>query len=267
MHETRAILAPADTEEAFALVASLDGRYAFLAGGVTLGWHRNRIPTLVSLARVVDGEVRVTESHVEVGAGLLLADAEGLAEIGFPALGALARACGAVGSPPLRNMATLGGNLISHFDFCDPLGSLYLLAPELDVASAAGAERRPFASFFTERGRFRLERGLIVTRLAFPRSTLARYVGAHFHKEARVGFDLGMMSLTVLARRDGACDIAVSGCFTNVQRLIGVRDRGDLGARLAALPRPKDDRRASAAYRQAILQPLLERGMRACECR
>jgi carbon-monoxide dehydrogenase medium subunit len=60
----------------------------------------------------------------------------------------LAEACGRVGSPAIRNMGTLGGN-ISHGDSAsDPAPALLALDAQAIIAGPRGERRLPLAEFF-----------------------------------------------------------------------------------------------------------------------
>ena len=69
----------------------------------------------------------------------------------------LARACGRVGSPAIRNMGTLCGNVAHGDPASDPAPALIALAAEAVVAGRGGERRVPLDEYFT--GLFETVRG------------------------------------------------------------------------------------------------------------
>lgn len=110
------VIAPETLEEAVAALARPGARV--IAGGTDLlpnVKHRlDAPPRLVSVQRIADlrGIVRGPDAVV-IGAAVTLAELSADPDIAalFPSL---AQAAGAVASPPIRNMATIGGNV--HLD-------------------------------------------------------------------------------------------------------------------------------------------------------
>lgn len=257
-HATSEYLAPAAAPELFALLDNPAARTALLAGGVSLHWRGNAAARLIDLRHIVSREITVTPETMVIGAGATLAV---VAAAGLPApLTALAQACAVVASPQIRNVATLGGNLISHFDFSDTLGALYLLEPDLRVLTRAGTEVRPFAGF-VGRERFALPAGTVLDAFIFSRAALARYRDGYYRKESRLGRDIATLGLTVLGRTDGGFDLALSAYWLTLRCFRAVASLDEMRARLAELPPPKSDQRAAGEQRQRLLLPLLEQAL------
>lgn len=109
---------PSTLEEAVALLAGAGGRAAPLAGGSDLlDWIRSGLPApeiVVSLDRLAALRgIREEEGGLAIGATARLSEIASDPRVTASAP-ALARACAEVGSPQIRNVATLGGNLLQR---------------------------------------------------------------------------------------------------------------------------------------------------------
>ena len=54
LHKTKEFFIPQDYQEAFNIIKKLDDKFVFLAGGVTINWHGNAFPYLISLEKIID---------------------------------------------------------------------------------------------------------------------------------------------------------------------------------------------------------------------
>jgi len=110
-------LAPRTIAEAVAMKADAGPSSAFVAGGTDLYPNMKRRqqtpPVVIGLARVAElAAVRFEDDgSLVLGAGTLLANVENHPRVraGWPAL---AHAIAEISTPPLRNMGTIGGNLL-----------------------------------------------------------------------------------------------------------------------------------------------------------
>ncbi len=266
MHKTEVVYVPEDFPRLFSVIDKLDGRYAFVAGGVTINWHGNRTPVLIDLQHLISREIANRDAGVSIGSGARLSDVEEMEDFGYAALHALFDAAGIVASPQIRNMATLGGNLISHLDFSDTLGFHYLFRPDLRLVSREGVVTRNFESFLSDKGRFTFPGEAVLDAFIFPATKLSAYDASCYLKEARVGRDIATIGLTVLKHAGiQKFDIAVGSCWLNVECFRGVSDAEEMGPLIKRLGRPpKSDVRATSWYRQAVLPQLVEKGMHLC---
>jgi len=80
----------------------------------------------------------------------------------------LVKAASSVASYPLRNRATIVGNICNASPAADTTGACLLLDGELEVYSGEGTRRQALATFFTAPGETCLKTGEIVTRLILP---------------------------------------------------------------------------------------------------
>jgi len=155
---------PTTLDECLTLMATQPDA-AIVAGGSDLGVESNlkgtRWSHVISLEGI--GELRELAedgASVRIGAALPLADLE-RQWTGAPAV--FAGWFELFASPPIRNRATLGGNLTTASPIGDSAPLLLALDAEVHVAGRDGRRTIPIASFFTGYRRTALERGEIVT--------------------------------------------------------------------------------------------------------
>ncbi|HSD72563.1 MAG TPA: FAD binding domain-containing protein [Thermoanaerobaculia bacterium] len=109
-------LSPRTVEEAIAMRADAGPDGAYVAGGTDLYPNmkrRQQTPrVVVGLARVAElSRIEERDGALALGAGLLLSDVENDPRVRARYPG-LAHAVSEISTPPLRNMGTLGGNLL-----------------------------------------------------------------------------------------------------------------------------------------------------------
>jgi 4-hydroxybenzoyl-CoA reductase subunit beta len=109
-------LSPRTVAEAIAMRADAGPDGAYVAGGTDLYPNmkrRQQTPgVVVGLSRVASlSRVRESDGELALGAGLLLSEVENDLRVRARYPG-LAHAVSEISTPPLRNMGTLGGNLL-----------------------------------------------------------------------------------------------------------------------------------------------------------
>ncbi len=271
---------PADLATALDLVARPGARA--VAGGTDLLLElarggRDDVTDLVDLTRLpglsaiaVDGDDLVLGAlvtHNEVVASAL-AVAEALP---------LAQACLEVGGPPLRNRATVVGNVVTASPANDTLSALLALGAVAEVASAAGTRRLPVAELVSGFRTTALAPGELVTALRIPRPGPGRR-GLFAKLGNRRAQAISVVHLAVVVDLDGdrvaGAAVAVGSVAPTVVRLAEVEallvgstlDDATVGTAAAAARaavRPIDDVRASAAYRSEAVEVLVTRALTA----
>lgn len=265
------IVRPRDLAEALAL-ASQGARP--VAGGTDL-FVRIRKETETAKLLVYVGELPelrgmwVSAGGVEIGAAVT--HAELLAHPATERLPILRLAVNTVGSPAIRTMGTLGGNVVNASPAADGLVPLYLLAARVRLVSGSGEREVPVERFVLGPGRTDLRPGELVRSIVLPYpdgepSAYFRKVGRRralliavaslgalvwiedgVVREARLA--LGSVAPTVLRPREVE------------QALVGRPLRpdawADLRDALAAAVEPISDLRASADYRRRVSGNLL----------
>jgi xanthine dehydrogenase FAD-binding subunit len=112
----------------------------------------------------------------------------------------LATALATIGGPQVRNMGTIGGNLVNGVPSADSAPSLLALNATVTLRSQSAERRLPLAGFFKAPGQVDLAPGELLTAITIP---AVEYKGRHGH-------------YIKYAMRD-AMDIATIGCAAVVE--------------------------------------------------
>jgi len=248
-----------------------------LAGGTDLMVEVNfghRSPeAIVALDRVP--ELKGWSHHadtIRLGAGLTYTE---MLEPALSALlPALAEAARTVGSPQIRNVATLGGNLGTCSPAGDALPVLSALDATVELASATSGRSVSVHEFMVGVKRTALAPGELVVAATVP--VLSGYQGF-----AKVGvrnamvisvtsaclvidvagrtvrLALGAVGPTIVRARDAEAWLAGELPWDGGPLASGVAE--ELGRRAAAEARPIDDHRSTAAYRSHAVSVLAAR--------
>ncbi len=151
------MMTPRSTEELLEIVATCQGRaFRFGAGYTDLMLELKKaegpMPRVINLAHIQDprfGAVQETPNRIRIGALVTIAE---LAEhrataTHFPVLQQAARQ---LGSPQVRNVATVGGNLCTASPAGDVACALTALDAQCEILSVSGPIRSvPVKDFFT----------------------------------------------------------------------------------------------------------------------
>jgi carbon-monoxide dehydrogenase medium subunit len=143
---------PATMAEACELLARHKGKARPLAGGTDLLVNmKKRVlkpEHLVSLGRIPElSRLERANGTLCIGAGVTVSEI-GASDAVADAAGALGQGARALGTPLIRNLATIGGNLGSARPAADLPPSLLVYAATLVLAGAAEERRIPIADFF-----------------------------------------------------------------------------------------------------------------------
>jgi CO/xanthine dehydrogenase FAD-binding subunit len=251
-----------------------------LAGGtdlmVEVNAGRRQLGPVISLRRVPElrGWRREGDAVV-LGACLTFAAAErrDLAEL----VPALAQAARTVGSPQIRNAATLGGNLGTASPAGDSLPVLAALGATVRLLGPSGPRSMPLTGFITGVKRTALARAELVTAIEVP-VVPGRQEFLKVGPRSTMVISVATFALVVdLARRRvriGLGAVApVPVCPAAAERLIESEvdwelgrlrpgaDRAALAAEVATAAAPIDDHRSSAAYRRHAVGVCAERAL------
>jgi CO/xanthine dehydrogenase FAD-binding subunit len=274
---SRAVYSPGTLAEVFdRLRDEPDSR--IMAGGTDLLVRLRRSPDderpLVCLERVAElAEITQDDGWLRLGAAASLARVAGHPLVARAAP-VLAKAIGELGSPLIRNMGTLGGNVATASPAGDSLPPLYVHEALVELASARGRRRLPVSGFILGPARTALEPGEIIAAVLIPRAE--PFDVPHFEKVGRRNaLAIAVLSLAALVRlnpkgRVAEARLAVGSAAPTVVRcpraekaLIGEKLTLASLRRAAALVRedvaPIDDVRATADYRRQVAGNLLLR--------
>jgi len=274
---------PATVEEACGILAA-EPRAAVLAGGTDLmvhlgqAWRGKRPPAVVNVKRIAGlATIEAGERAIRLGA---LATLTALIEhpvirAEFPVLPFTARY---MGSPAIRNLATIGGNLCNGSPAADLPPVLLALDAEVGIAGPGGGERRvPLEAFFVGPGRTALGPGELLTWVEFPRRPAPwpiRYERLDVRRAMDIAIAGAALSVGPGAGRPREARIALCAVAPTPVRVreaeAALVEEGLADAvieRAAALAmaaaRPISDVRATAEYRRAMVGTLVQRGLQA----
>ncbi|MBM3818120.1 MAG: 2Fe-2S iron-sulfur cluster binding domain-containing protein [Acidimicrobiia bacterium] len=264
---------PATVGECVALLAAtLDAR---LVGGATdLGVERNlrakTWPHLISVEAIDElQQFTSTPERVLIGAALPLRE---IGERWRDAPDAVHEWLTLFGSPPIRNRATLGGNLATASPVGDGAPLLMALDAVLHIAGPSGSRTLPIAQFFTGYRKTALMPGEMLTAIEIPKplpqsvrffkiakrraddiSTVALGVSLDVDRGRvrRARWAFGGVAATPL--RVVEAEAAVSGGPWNADAVARVQ------AVLDKTLRPVSDHRGSKEYRLEVSKSLVEK--------
>ncbi len=267
---------PTTVDETVALLDEYGTDAKLLAGGtdllVNLRSHRMLPRFIIDVKRVAELTTGIEEADgaLRISATASMTDVIGDERVRryYPAL---VEAAAVVGSIQIRNRATLAGNVCNASPAADTVPALLVYGAEVTVMGRSGTRHVLLDDFLVGPGETVLERGEIVTAISLP--IPSRPAGATFGRVTRRrGVDLATISLCCLVDSDGTTTFAYGAVGPRpflVRDHSGLlADRGaDERARAATLREmtghasPITDVRASAEYRQAMLDVMSRRAL------
>jgi len=272
---------PTSIKEASEILTRKNGEAYPLAGGTDLLVRMKRgvirPGALVNLKRIRDlnGIQSEKDSGTRIGALTTIADIENSAVVlnNHPVL---AQAAGVLGAQPLRNLATIGGNIGRASPASDMAPSLMILQARVGIEGPSGPRALEIDEIFAGPGATTLSGGEIMTSFFFP--AMAPHTGAAYLKMGRRsgGGDCALVGVAALLTLGSdaakAVRIAMSSVGPTTLRakkaeaviMSGAltQDRMREAARAAAAEAaPITDMRCSASYRKEIIQVLTFRAL------
>jgi CO/xanthine dehydrogenase FAD-binding subunit len=145
-------LVPTNLAQALDMLVTHDGKARVIAGGTDvipeLRGRKLSATALVDVSRLPDMHaIEADGNDIVIGGGVTHAQAAASPLIKEKA-GLLAIGCGWVGSPQIRNVATLAGNLVSGQPAADASVPLLALDAEVTIVSPQGRRVVPLSGFF-----------------------------------------------------------------------------------------------------------------------
>lgn len=273
------LLQPASIEEALSILAARGGDARLLGGGQSLllmirsGLIRpaslislHRLAGLRGIAAAPHGGLSIgaLATHREIAASPLVAERAPL----------LAAAVKKIGSTPVRNFGTLGGNLCHNEMGGDPPPALLALGAEAECAGARGRRRIPLADFFTDYFSTALAPDEILTSIEIPPQPAASR--AVYLKHAMRPGDLAIVGVAALLEMAGGvcreARLALGGVgpvafrALEAEKLLRGRPVDDAlidaaAAAAAARCDPMSDAHAPADYRRKMARVFARRAL------
>ena len=154
-------VSPSAVEEALATLASLRGEGRLIAGGTDLVMQlrrgERRVDCLIDITRILDlSEIKQEGSYILLGATVTFSQIERSQLIRENAP-VLAKAASHVGSPQIRNVGTLAGNVVNAQPAADGSIALLALNAEVEIANLTGRQWVPVTSLFVSPGVSRID--------------------------------------------------------------------------------------------------------------
>ena len=248
-----------------------------IAGGTDLGVDFNlrltRWPWLISVEAIPElHECVETEASVRIGAARPLSDIARRWRSAPPVVG---QWLDLFASPPIRNRATLGGNLATASPIGDAAPLLLALNASVFIAGPDGGRSQPIGSFFTGYRKTALGPGELITAVEIPKP-LPSFV--RFYKVAKRRLDdISTVAAAMALDRDPVGRVrsavfAFGGVApTPVGYGIGELDRNGIGGvwneaavervrhSLERLLSPLSDHRGSKEYRREVALCLVDK--------
>lgn len=273
------LLQPQSVEEAVSLLSAHAEEARIIAGGQSLlimlrnGLVRPKYVLALGSLEVLAGIQLTPEGQLSIGALTTHREILRSALVREKA-GILVQAASQIGSTPVRNFGTIGGNLCHNEMGGDPPPALLVLEAKVECASVRGRRKIPAAELFTDYFDTCLEPDEILVGLEIPPPS-PHSVGVYLKHTIRSG-DLAIVGVAALLQmRDGFCQEAklalggvgpVSFRALDAERLLRQQplneDVIDEAARAAAaMSDPLSDAHASADYRRKMARVFVRRAI------
>lgn len=188
----------------------------------------------------------------------------------------LAQAAGTLGTPVIRDRATIGGNLCNAAPSADTAPALMVLGARVNITGGEGERIISIEDFFTGPGQTIVKHGEVLTEIQVP--TLLPKSGGTYVKQTRTrGADLAIVGVAALVVMEGNvikdAKIALGAVAPTPIRAkeaeeilkgkkLGNELLEECSQAASAETRPIDDTRSSADYRRKLAAVLVKRAVR-----
>ena len=246
-----------------------------LAGGTDAGlWvtkQLRELRTVIYLGNVEElSGIETAVDHLSIGAAVRLTDAFAELERLYPDLHEVIRR---FASPPIRNAATLVGNVANGSPIGDSMPALISLGAALVLRRGGASREMPLEEFYVDYQQTRLRPGEFVQALKVPlpeASTLFRSYKISKRFDQDISAVCGAFRIELEGNKVREARVAFGGMAATPKRAAGVESRlrgrqwteQTLKVAMGALTSdfaPISDMRASEAYRHRVSANLLKR--------
>lgn len=230
-------------------------------------------PTLLVLDRVrALHKIQAGEQRLVLGPLVTFTEIAESKELGRSAP-QLVKAAGLASSLPIRNRATVGGNIANGSPSGDLLPPLYVLGAKLELSSLRGKRRVDIQDFFTGPGLTILKHDELITSISFERSGGEGFFLRLATRQALAVSKVSVCADAVVQRgKIASVKIALGAVAPTVIRATRTEDfltGRDLSESSIAgacdlvksEARPIDDIRSTEEYRREMVGVLLRRGL------
>jgi len=268
---------PTDISEAVTLLSKFGESARPIAGGTDLILEQDpRVKVLVDLSSLGLSYIKNKSEGVVIGASTLFSEIESSPILEKIPYRSLSYAASLVGTPQIRNMGTIGGNICRPSPCADTAPVLLALNATLKIIGPGGKRELNVSNFFKDMNKDALVPGELVMEIylpAFPQRT-----GSSFIKMGRVVVgDLSLVSVAiclVMSEEDTCAEVRIAlGSVAPIpirvkgaeSILVGKKPEETLleQVSLAAAEeiQPISDVRASAEYRRNLSRVLVKRAL------
>ncbi len=252
-----------------------------LAGGTDiLVYIRQEKPwfdRLVDISRLPELRIiRETDGHIQIGASVTFSEAVE-SELLRRTVPFLAEACQNVGSPQIRNLGTLGGNIVNAAACADSLPPLVCLDAVAHLRSPQGERQVPVSELVTGPNRSQLQPGELLTHFSFvapPPGVRSAFIKLGRRKAQSISrLSMAAMGHTSASGVIDFVRLAPGAAIPRTRRLEEVEalllgtqpdaaSLAEAGERVAELMIQIAGRRWSTEYKEIAIKALAERALR-----
>lgn len=279
---TKQYLFPCSVDECVRMLAEHKGKARIVAGGTDLViWMKEgkiAQKTLVDISRIKEIQgIDLRQDEIVLGAGLTHATVAVNKEIKqyFPAL---VEGCRSVGSPQIRHIATLGGNIVSAQPAADSVIPMTALDARCEIVSESGSRIVPMCQLYAGVGKSNVDSSCEIISKIFIPIPDKPYACAFTRAASREAMALPIVNAAVCVMMEGGliccARIAIAPVAITPFRagsaeafLVG-KDPLDKkilaeAARIAsAEAKPRDSlQRGSGEYRKVLVGDLVEKAL------
>ncbi len=278
--QVEAYYRPGNLQDALRLLHNGKGRARIVAGGTDMvveGASGARV--LIDITRAGLRHIRRRGMVLTIGAATTMADLEESVIIRDLAGGILAQAAASCGSPQIRNVATLGGNILNGSAAAEAVTALLVL-DVIIVAADLHRRHRITLSEYLANGRAASPPESLLVEVLVPEPPGDGRTGWSFQKFGRTEVDISLVNAAAGLELDARgrvkwARLALGAVAPAPFRVLGLEalmqgrlfDRmllAEAGGEVMRAVRPVSDVRASADYRREISRVLAERAFQAC---
>ncbi len=265
-------------EEAVKLLAQYGEKSSYIAGGTDLLVEKNpQVEVLIDITGLGLSYIKSDGQGIRIGATTVLADIETSPILSKGPYNIMMQAAHAMGTPQIRNLATIGGNICNAVPSADSAPALLVLDAILVIAGPAGERSMDIAEFFQGARKNALDRGELLTEIQLP--IIPDHAGTAFIKKGRVATaDMALVNAAVrlsLAADNTCRDVHIAlGAVAPTplrareaeEMLSGKEPKEELLRQVAARAseeiKPISDVRSSAEYRMTLSRILVEQALK-----
>ena len=240
---------PASLQEAMSILREKKGRAVVLGGGTSLSIRpQPRVDTLVDMSQLGLTGIEEEGNDVVIQAWTTVSEVEASPLLKSLYGGVVSKCAARMGSTPLRNVITVGGNVVQVFPWSDLPG--VLMALDASIVVQGEAQRAAAArDFFAAHPRTFLDPDEVVTQIRIPKPS--GHASGAYAKVSKTVVDYAALSVTAVCEFDGSevthCAVALGSV-----RPLPVRVRPAEEEMIGRVPGREDVLRAAGRAAGAI---------------